>query len=91
MSEPLSQEAYAKAHGHLCPVCGSDNLDWGSVDIDGPVAWQSVACEDCASTWSDVYRFDCYEDLDVHGKDREARFQQLTAEMHTRIQKETTP
>jgi transcription elongation factor Elf1 len=38
-----------------CPVCGFDQVDGGSVEIDGTQARQSVTCLECDASWTDVY------------------------------------
>lgn len=44
-----------------CPVCGSYEVTGDAWDMETDVrrgvvsAWQSVACDDCGSSWDDVY------------------------------------
>ena len=38
-----------------CPVCGSTEVTGGFVEVLDNAAWQSVDCDDCGSSWEDVY------------------------------------
>lgn len=40
-----------------CPMCGSWNIDSQGSDFDCATATQECYCEDCHSTWRDVYNF----------------------------------
>lgn len=48
-----------------CPVCGGVDVTGDECEIDGDVgqAWQRVACDDCGSSWIDVYAFSCRENV----------------------------
>lgn len=89
MSEPISSERYVKQDGRECPVCGNDDLDYGSQDFHPGGMSQGVGCKECESDWLDVYTLTSYEDLDVHGKEREANFKRLDAELHQRMQQQS--
>ncbi|MDY6957561.1 MAG: hypothetical protein SVK08_00255 [Halobacteriota archaeon] len=40
-----------------CPVCGSDNTDYGDLnDVDGDHVYQEASCLDCESSWIEPYR-----------------------------------
>lgn len=39
----------------VCPVCGSVDVSGGFVEVLDDTAWQSVDCDDCGSSWDDVY------------------------------------
>lgn len=58
-----SEEYAASGFGH-CPVCGSDEIQGGPVDVDGNQATQEVSCDACNSTWDDVYTLTGYRNLD---------------------------
>ena len=49
-------QQYVEQGGVNCPCCGSDQLDGGSVEIDGAFARQEVRCLDCRQDWTDEYR-----------------------------------
>ena len=38
-----------------CPVCNSDNLDYGSLEIDGDQARYDRECSNCWSKWYECY------------------------------------
>lgn len=61
--QPLSEEDYVAKCGGICPVCGSDQVEGGSIAIDGPCASQGVVCNDCNAEWTDVYQLSGYSDL----------------------------
>jgi formate dehydrogenase maturation protein FdhE len=47
--------AYLKTDGQQCPLCGSDDISAGSVDIEGGSAVQEVTCSECDTVWNDRY------------------------------------
>lgn len=61
--EPLSNPAYLAKGGGVCPNCRSDQIEGGSIGVDGPVAVQPVVCNDCDAQWNDVYHLAGYTDL----------------------------
>ena len=61
----VSSEEYAN-HAHTtCPIltCRSGQIEGGSVDVDGNVCTQEVACKECGASWTDVYKLIGYEGL----------------------------
>jgi transposase-like protein len=40
-----------------CPVCGSYDIEGGSVEVTPGYAVQEVSCNVCCSTWDDEYMF----------------------------------
>ncbi len=48
---------YLKA-SHRCLNCDSDNIEGGSVNVDAGGAIQDIYCNDCGSSWSDLYKLD---------------------------------
>jgi transcription elongation factor Elf1 len=38
-----------------CPCCGSDGLEWDSLDAQGNQVVQEVSCSDCGLEWRDIY------------------------------------
>jgi len=38
-----------------CPCCGSDELDWDSLDAQDSQVVQDVVCNKCGLEWTDVY------------------------------------
>lgn len=49
------KKAYLKA-SHICPYCGSDQIEGQSVDIDENGASQEVSCISCKARWEDLYK-----------------------------------
>ena len=58
-----TSDEYARLSGIYCPMCGDDNIEGESVQIDGGVAWQEITCSACLSTWNDVYNLVGYDTL----------------------------
>jgi hypothetical protein len=78
--KPLIPDAeYADLSEPRCPVCREQDLDYGETDYSGKWVSQEVYCEACKSTWYDVYLLQGYENLDIHGKEREAEIKRLHA------------
>lgn len=38
-----------------CPKCKSDQIEGGSIEIEGNTAFQNVQCLDCDFDWNDLY------------------------------------
>lgn len=49
----------------VCPVCWSSEVTGDSWEMDAAAAqsWQEVSCDDCGSSWDDVYRFSHRENV----------------------------
>jgi hypothetical protein len=66
----LNNKEYLADWGNLCPNCESNNVESvDSMEYDCGSAWQSVGCNDCKSTWTDVYQLSGYEKLEVPEKE----------------------
>ena len=52
---PLVAGLGAAVDSVSCPVCGSAEVTGGFVEVLDNAAWQSVDCDDCGSSWEDVY------------------------------------
>jgi hypothetical protein len=48
----------------ICPVCGSDNLEWGDDEKEGEHLFYEFTCGDCNSSGSELYRME-YIDTEV--------------------------
>lgn len=53
-----------------CPVCNSKDIEGRHPEFDRTVASQRLDCNECHSTWVEVYELDCIEDLQI-GEDVE--------------------
>lgn len=42
-----------------CPneTCGSEDIEYGDISIDGDEASQQCRCNDCETIWHDVFKF----------------------------------
>ena len=61
-------EKYLASGGGNCPVCGKDNIEGSSVEIDSGIASQEIFCNDCESSWTDQYTLTGYADLKIEGE-----------------------
>jgi DNA-directed RNA polymerase subunit RPC12/RpoP len=46
---------YMETNGQHCPNCQSNDLDCDRIQVDNDTAWQEIRCEQCKSTWIDLY------------------------------------
>jgi transcription elongation factor Elf1 len=53
MTEEQKQK-YLESPNH-CPNCGSDRIWSTGIDRDGRMASAVVTCEECDSSWYDIY------------------------------------
>jgi hypothetical protein len=51
----LQDEEEALGDPNLCPLCSSDQIEGGPVEIDGNHAAQECSCNECSATWIDTY------------------------------------
>lgn len=65
----MSPEQYASEGGARCPICRSQDIEGGSVDILAGAACQEIGCNNCDATWVDIYRLVNYEELDTHNNE----------------------
>lgn len=55
---------YLNNYGDACPVCDSSDLRMQQPrGIENDTCVCDVECLECLSTWTNVYKLDCYEDL----------------------------
>ncbi len=66
--EVMTTEEYVDEIGYQCPVCRGHNLSTKSFDGDAGFVWQNVSCDDCGSTWKDVYTLSSMTDLKIGKK-----------------------
>ena len=58
-----TSEEYAQEGGVTCPVCGSDEIDTGSLQVYSSIAWADCECLVCESTWRDQYKLIGYVNM----------------------------
>ena len=66
MAKHITQKEYKKKMGQCCPICQSENIEGGPVEIDALTAWQEMTCSDCGAGWSDYYDHSYYS-IDEEG------------------------
>jgi len=64
-----SRERYYLTHSSCCPICDSENISAGSIDMGDDSAWQSVTCMECGAEWTDIYNL-IGVDIDNYPTDR---------------------
>tara|TARA_R100000655_G_scaffold39753_1_gene75086 strand:- start:1914 stop:2108 length:195 start_codon:yes stop_codon:yes gene_type:complete len=44
-----------------CAKCGSDNIEYGNMGVDGTELWYEYDCDDCGDSGSEYYtlKYDC--------------------------------
>ncbi|NOU22158.1 MAG: hypothetical protein HOO93_10285 [Methyloglobulus sp.] len=63
-SEKVRELRYLNNYGDACPVCDSSDLRMQQPrGIENDTCVCDVECLECLSTWTNVYKLDCYEDL----------------------------
>lgn len=67
----LTSDEYVACRGTKCPNCGSDQINGGSVDIEGGGCSQECWCSDCHARWWDAYQLMSYENLELDVVDPE--------------------
>lgn len=63
---------YACDNASICPVCESGMIEGDVIDINEGRAYQDITCTECGSSWTDVYRIEKYDNLQVSEKARKA-------------------
>lgn len=56
---PLTNKEYVKRttrYHSECPWCGSEELEWGEITVDGNFVTQEVRCCSCNKQWYDGYK-----------------------------------
>ncbi len=49
------KKRYMEANGGVCPDCGIDQIEGGSISIEDGKAFQNSQCLNCNTSWTDVY------------------------------------
>lgn len=62
--ENLTQAEYIDEPGR-CPVCRSEAIAGGFVEIENGSAHQKVSCHDCDAEWVDTYTLTGYSELET--------------------------
>ena len=40
-----------------CPKCGSENIEFGDIDMEKESCFQHCICQDCGIEFGEVYKF----------------------------------
>ena len=51
-------------NGITCPVCGSNDTSMTDEDGDSDGKWEEMQCEECTSTWTNLWKFNGQTDID---------------------------
>lgn len=46
-----------EAEPGFCPMCGSDQVDFGDVEFQSDISYQYCGCNDCGCRWNEIYKF----------------------------------
>jgi len=76
----MTPEAYVQHAGGGYPACRSGQIAGNSFDSEAAQVWQRLRCLACGASWTDIYRLQGYEDLDLAD--------QLPQEEQTRLLRE---
>jgi transcription elongation factor Elf1 len=58
-----TQSEYIRRHGAECPVCQSNQIEGGFIEIAGNTARQHVHCLECGASWDADYNLVGYSNL----------------------------
>lgn len=59
------KEKYFDAEGTTCPFCEFDQIEGGSISVEGNNTFQDMSCLNCQKKWRDVWaRHSFYEITD---------------------------
>ncbi len=65
MAKPMSQKAFLRKRGCLCPNCKDGDVEAGPMEVDGPSCYCPVWCLTCGANWNEIYRLEGYGELDI--------------------------
>lgn len=54
MSKPMTAREFV--FDERCPACGTHDLEWGSITVEGNTTHQEVHCEDCGLKFATISR-----------------------------------
>ncbi len=46
-----------EAEPGFCPMCGSDQVNFGDVEFQSDISYQYCGCNDCGCRWNEIYKF----------------------------------
>ena len=55
-----------KHEAGICPLCGSDNISYEEIEIDGgDGVFYPATCDDCGATFKECYNLEFDEHIDI--------------------------
>ena len=54
-AEPTPFDVYSKTQGNHCPSCNSNHIIAHPFNADNLDAWRDVDCEECETTWREMF------------------------------------
>lgn len=66
--EEIIEKYLLNSHRCINPKCRSLDITGDSVEVDSGGASQDVSCNVCDSTWTDVYKLDYVENIEINGE-----------------------
>jgi len=69
--QPMTQKEYVNSGAGACPNCGDEQIEGGSIVVEGSAAWQPVSCLACDARWNDTYEITGYAELEIPEAEKE--------------------
>lgn len=57
----IPQAKYIAHDAQICPVCGSEDVEYGDLNTDTGVITQEMDCSDCEVEWYSMFRLAGFE------------------------------
>lgn len=58
----------------VCPNCNSENISYGSIELDGCQAYFPCECEECGTTFNECYDLDFVGNAEIFNGEEEIDF-----------------
>jgi len=55
MNKPMTAQEFVD-NNNQCPKCGSENVSWGQLSVEGDSTFQDASCDDCDATFNTISR-----------------------------------
>lgn len=55
MNKPMTAQEFVDKNNQ-CPKCGSENVSWGQLSVEGDSTFQDASCDDCDATFNTISR-----------------------------------
>lgn len=70
-AKPINEvsDKYVRDWGLICPVCESNDIRTeGRLEVDTETAWGKCCCENCESTWQEIFSLTGIDNLTMKDK-----------------------